>query len=159
MTAEGAKLSWNPPADDGGQPVENYVVEKLDEATGRWVPAGETVGPETNIALTGLTPGHKYKFRVRAVNKQGKSDPLTSDKYVEAKNPFGKNLVSIIYVLTRFDTIYRFCFSNQTNPVDPVNPPSKITTETLFNFNGARPETDGGSPITGYVIERKTKYS
>lgn len=90
MNAEGATLSWNPPADDGGQPVEKYVIEKQDEATGRWVPAGETIGPETKLEVTGLQPNHKYKFRVRAVNKQGKSDPLTADKAIEAKNPFGK---------------------------------------------------------------------
>lgn len=41
----------------------------MDEATGRWVTAGETDGPQTNLAVDGLTPGHKYKFRVRAVNR------------------------------------------------------------------------------------------
>jgi len=96
ITAEGAKLSWNPPSDDGGQPIENYVVEKLDEATGRWVPAGETTGPQTNLKIEGLTPGHKYKFRVRAQNKQGKSEPLATDKYIEAKNPFGKSIFSCV---------------------------------------------------------------
>lgn len=98
MTAEGAKLSWNPPSDDGGTPIDHYVVEKLDEATGRWVPAGETSGPQTNLAVTGLTPNHKYKFRVRAVNKQGKSEPLASDKYIEAKNPFGKLVIYCIFI-------------------------------------------------------------
>jgi hypothetical protein len=32
--AEGCKLNWNPPADDGGQPIEKYIVEKMDEASG-----------------------------------------------------------------------------------------------------------------------------
>lgn len=41
----------------------------MDEATGRWVTAGETDGPKTNLEVDGLTPGHKYKFRVRAVNR------------------------------------------------------------------------------------------
>lgn len=41
----------------------------MDEATGRWVNAGETDGPQTSLAVDGLTPGHKYKFRVRAVNR------------------------------------------------------------------------------------------
>lgn len=41
----------------------------MDEATGRWVTAGETDGPQTSLAVDGLTPGHKYKFRVRAVNR------------------------------------------------------------------------------------------
>lgn len=98
VTAEKVKLSWNPPEDDGGQPVEKYVVEKQDEATGRWVPAGETLGPETKLEVTGLTPNHKYKFRVRAVNKQGKSDPLTADKAIEAKNPFGEFNTTLVKI-------------------------------------------------------------
>lgn len=49
--------------------LEKYVVERMDEATGRWVNAGETDGPQTSLAVDGLTPGHKYKFRVRAVNR------------------------------------------------------------------------------------------
>jgi hypothetical protein len=57
---------------------------------GRWVPAGETDGPVTSLDVDGLQPGHKYKFRVRAVNKQGKSEPLTTSQAIEAKNPFGK---------------------------------------------------------------------
>jgi hypothetical protein len=58
--------------------------------SGRWVPAGETDGPATSLEVDGLQPGHKYKFRVRAVNKQGKSEPLTTSHAIEAKNPFGK---------------------------------------------------------------------
>lgn len=60
----------------------------MDEATGRWVPAGETISNETSLPISDLTPGHKYKFRVRAQNKLGKSDPLTTTHPIEAKNPF-----------------------------------------------------------------------
>ncbi len=60
----------------------------MDEATGRWVPAGETEGPATSLQVDGLTPGHKYKFRVQAINKLGKSDPLTTSQGIVAKNPF-----------------------------------------------------------------------
>lgn len=90
VTAEGCTLSWKPPEDDGGCPIEKYVIEKMDEASGRWVPAGETDGPETEFAVDGLQPNHKYKFRVKAVNKQGRSEPLVALQSIEAKNPFGK---------------------------------------------------------------------
>jgi len=53
---------------DGGTPVQSYQVERMDESTGRWVPAGETDGKTTSFDVDGLTPGHKYKFRVFAVN-------------------------------------------------------------------------------------------
>lgn len=132
--AEGATLNWNPPEDDGGNPVEGYVVEKMDEATGRWVPAGETDGPQTSLDIKGLTPGHKYKFRVRAQNKLGKSDPLTAPHSIEAKNPFDQ-------------------------PSSPGKPEIKDYDTDFVELQWARPESDGGSPISGYVIEKKDKYS
>lgn len=44
--------------------------------------------------MTGLEPGHKYEFRVRAHNDEGESDPLDSDRPVLAKDPFGKATTS-----------------------------------------------------------------
>ncbi|KAM3957310.1 projectin protein bent isoform 8-T9 [Aphomia sociella] len=132
--AHGAKLSWNPPADDGGQPIDKYIVERMDEATGRWVTAGETDGPQTSLAVDGLQPGHKYKFRVRAVNRQGKSEPLTTPHSTEAKNPFdvaGK----------------------------PGTPKIKDFDKDFVELEWTRPESDGGAPITGYVIEKKDRFS
>ena len=40
--------------------------------------------------VDGLVPGKHYKFRVKAVNKEGTSDPLTTPHSIEAKNPFGE---------------------------------------------------------------------
>jgi predicted phage tail protein len=37
-----------------------------------------------------LLPGHSYKFRVRAVNKEGESEPLATDTGIIAKNPYGR---------------------------------------------------------------------
>jgi predicted phage tail protein len=132
--AEGATLKWNAPEDDGGQPIDSYIVEKMDEATGRWVPAGETNGPKCELAVDGLTPGHKYKFRVRAVNKQGKSEPLVALQAIEAKNPFDQ-------------------------PSKPGTPEIRDYDTDFVELAWTRPESDGGSPITGYVIEKKDKYS
>lgn len=134
VTAEGCTLKWNPPSDDGGQPIEKYVVEKMDENTGRWVPAGETDGAECKLAVDGLTPNHKYKFRVRAVNKQGKSEPLTTAHAIEAKNPFDE-------------------------PTKPGKPEIKDYDTDFVELQWTRPESDGGSPITGYIVEKKDKYS
>jgi hypothetical protein len=48
--AEGCKLNWNPPADDGGQPIDKYVVEKMDEASGK-ISLLKTKTTETSYVL------------------------------------------------------------------------------------------------------------
>lgn len=42
VTAESVKLKWEPPEDDGGEPIDHYVVERMDTETGRWVPVTES---------------------------------------------------------------------------------------------------------------------
>lgn len=87
---EGCKLKWEKPKDDGGLPISGYVVEKMDVATGRWVPAGFVDPSKTEAEITGLEPGHKYQFRVRAQNEEGESEPLETDAAILAKNPYGQ---------------------------------------------------------------------
>ena len=93
VCATGCKLKWKRPKDDGGSPIEHYLVEKLDPNTGLWVPAGKTHGAEPSIDLSNLTPGTEYEFRIKAVNEEGESDPLYCDEKVLAKDPYGKNKI------------------------------------------------------------------
>ncbi|KAI8425646.1 hypothetical protein MSG28_011460 [Choristoneura fumiferana] len=67
-------------------PVTGYVVEKLNKATGRWVPVGKT--DDTEMEIKGLQEGEEYEFRVRAVNDEGESEPLKTDHSIVAKNPY-----------------------------------------------------------------------
>lgn len=80
-------LQWRPPKDDGGADVSHYVVEKMDAENGRWVPVGECVG--NSMKVDKLIEGHDYKFRVKAANRYGESDPLTANRAITAKNPYG----------------------------------------------------------------------
>lgn len=41
VTATGCKVSWEKPEDDGGSPIKEYEVEKMDLATGKWVRVGK----------------------------------------------------------------------------------------------------------------------
>ena len=81
-------LKWKEPKDDGGLPVEHYLVEKMDTSTGKWKEVGKI--HDTQCGVPDLEKGKKYKFRVKAVNKEGASEPLTAEKETTAKDPFGK---------------------------------------------------------------------
>ncbi|RWS24197.1 twitchin-like protein, partial [Leptotrombidium deliense] len=134
VRADHITVAWRRPKDDGGQDLKGYVIEKMDPDTGRWVPAGE-VGPNTEkFTVEGLTKGKKYKFRVKAVNKEGESDPLETDSAVVAKNPYDE-------------------------PGKPGKPEIVDYDNTKCDLKWAAPENDGGKPITHYIIEMKDKLS
>lgn len=52
-------LEWKPPEDDGGCPIDHYDIEKMDTATGRWVPCGRT--DATKAVVNNLQPGKIYQ--------------------------------------------------------------------------------------------------
>lgn len=80
-------MEFDPPADDGGAPVEEYVVEQRDPTTGQWVPV-KTVPADKDdkdkkkkkkvkAKIDGLKEGDNVQFRVRAKNKGGLGEPST----------------------------------------------------------------------------------
>jgi hypothetical protein len=73
-------LKWNPPADDGGAAIEEYIVEVKDKH-GKWEEALVVKGGATACTVPNLKEGEAYQFRIIAKNKAGKgpaSDPSDS---------------------------------------------------------------------------------
>lgn len=68
-----ADLKWKAPF-DGDAPIQNYIIE-MKSKIGDWVEVAETDGPQTECKVEGLKEGDQVRFRVRAVNKAGKSKP------------------------------------------------------------------------------------
>lgn len=132
VTKNGCKVKWEKPEDDGGKPITGYQVEKLDKATGRWVPVGRT--NDTDMEIKGLQEGHDYEFRVKAINDEGESEPLDTDRAITAKNPFDV-------------------------PSKPGTPDIVDWSEEMVELKWAAPKSNGGAPITGYIIEKKEKFS
>lgn len=131
VTKNSLTLSWRKPKDDGGCEITHYTVEKQDAETMRWVPCGEAIG--TSMRVDHLQEGHDYNFRVRAVNKQGESAPLTTFEAITAKDPFSK-------------------------PDRPGQPQPTDWDKDHVDLEWAPPKKDGGSPITSYIIEKKPKH-
>lgn len=112
ITKDGCKLKWKKPKDDGGEPIEHYLIEKFDPDTGVWLSCGKSDIPE--VTVEGLIPGHEYKFRVKAVNKEGESEPLETLGSIIAKDPFSKYFLEEIRYLVILE-FYTHCvfYTNQ----------------------------------------------
>lgn len=134
VTKNGCKLKWGKPEDDGGLPVTGYAIEKLDKATGRWVPVGKAGPNDTDFDVKGLQEGHDYNFRVKAINEEGESEPLETAQSIKAKNPFDI-------------------------PGKPGTPTLEDWDVDRVDLKWERPKSDGGAPISGYIIEKKEQFS
>lgn len=91
IDADACTLAWHIPLEDGGSNITNYVVEKCDVSRGDWVAALASV-TKTSCRIGKLIPGEEYMFRVRAENRFGISEPLTSGKMI-ARFPFGMSVL------------------------------------------------------------------
>lgn len=136
-------LHWKPPVNDGGAPVDSYMVEKQDTATGRWVQAGFVDAPKPNadgtkpdleFFLPGLVEGNQYNFRVRAHNSEGDSDPLETEQAIIAKSPW-------------------------TTPGAPLNVKYIDWGRNFVTLEWNPPDSDGGVPIEKYIIEKKEVFA
>lgn len=66
-------LSWKEPEDDGGCKIGTYIVEYYRIGWDVWLKA--TTSRQTKATLSELIEGSEYKFRVKAENPYGVSEP------------------------------------------------------------------------------------
>lgn len=82
------KLKWEPPIRDGGAPITGYIIEMMDKDSGAFVKAVEVPGNVCKGVVPKLEEGQQYKFRVKAVNKAGPSEPSEATNWHTAKPRF-----------------------------------------------------------------------
>lgn len=94
ITNESCLLDWNPPRDDGGSPITNYIVESRQTDKEEWVKLSATV-KHTTFKARKLIPMKEYIFRVSAENQYGIGEPAEHVPIV-AKYAFGKIYLCLI---------------------------------------------------------------
>ncbi|XP_029953163.1 titin-like [Salarias fasciatus] len=130
VSAEKCNLHWNPPVNDGGASVSHYIIEKRETSRVTWTSVDAQV-EAVSYKVTKLVPGKEYIFRIAAVNKYGVGDFLETEPFI-AQNPF-------------------------TTPSAPSTPTSTAVTGDSVMLTWERPETDGGSEIDGFIVEKRDK--
>lgn len=83
-------LTWKAPVWDGGSNITNYMVERREHPLSTWIRVGNT--RLTSMAVSGLTPGHQYEFRVYAENIYGRSDPSDVSTLITMKDTTKKKV-------------------------------------------------------------------
>jgi len=131
VRAEYCRLSWEAPEDDGGVPISNYVVNMMDLSQNEWVTVAEP--NDKSAEIKGLKPGHLYRFEVVAANKEGLSPPARLKDPVKAENPY-------------------------CAPASPTDVKIVDFDEQSVTLRWNKPVTDGGRPISHYIIQKKDEF-
>lgn len=124
LTKDSAHITWDAPEVDGGAPVNNYIIERR-EASMRAYKTVTSKCSKTSYKITGLTEGMLYYFRVLPENIYGIGEPCeTGDVVLVCEVPL---------------------------------PPAKLevadVTKSTVSLAWEKPLHDGGSRITGYIVE------
>uniref|UniRef100_H2YLE9 Titin n=1 Tax=Ciona savignyi TaxID=51511 RepID=H2YLE9_CIOSA len=130
VTSSRAKLTWSAPRDDGGAHVTHYVVEKRETSRLAWTLVTNQV-EGTSLRVSNLLEQNEYVFRVMGVNKYGQGEAAESQP-LKAENPF-------------------------TLPCKPTQPEVTNVTRDSCVLTWTRPNNDGGSEITNYVLEKRER--
>uniref|UniRef100_A0A671KGN5 Titin n=1 Tax=Sinocyclocheilus anshuiensis TaxID=1608454 RepID=A0A671KGN5_9TELE len=128
VTKDSVVLCWGAPASNGGSEITNYRIEKRDRISLRWVKCNKRNVTDLHFKVTALVPGHEYEFRVFAENAAGISESSPSSPFVKAT-----------------DALFK--------PGPPGNPRVLDTTSSSITLAWNKPVYDGGSEITGYILE------
>ncbi|XP_053123582.1 immunoglobulin superfamily member 22 isoform X1 [Hemicordylus capensis] len=127
------KMKWKAPKDNGGKQVTHFIIEKKMVGKKSWIKVGEVESKHTTFATDKVEEGKAYQFRILAVNSEGLSEPLETEEIFAGE------------------------------PIDPPGQASQpqVTdvTKEAVTITWNPPAQDGGSPVMGYIVERRKKGS
>ncbi|XP_072511822.1 myosin-binding protein C, slow-type isoform X7 [Notamacropus eugenii] len=119
------KMSWEPPANDGGSPILGYFIERKKKQSSRWMRLNFDLIKETTFEPKKMIEGVAYEVRIFAVNAVGISKPSMPSK------PFVPLAVTSPPTLLAIDSV----------------------TDTTVTMKWRPPDQIGAAGLDGYVLE------
>jgi hypothetical protein len=126
-------LSWSAPSNDGGSAITGYDIERSTDSGSTWSTlVANTASSSTLYSDTGLSPSTAYMYRVSAINSVGDSSPSNTATATTSSGTVA------------------------TIPQPPTGLTATPASSSEIDLSWTAPSDNGGSAITGYVIERST---
>jgi hypothetical protein len=119
-------LSWNAPVNSTSTLVNGYKIEVRPGCTGSFNVLVANTTTATTFSSTGLVSGICYEYRVSAINQVG------------IVNPSNASLATTWSI-----------------PSSPLSLIANAVSSSQINLTWFAPASSGGTPVTGYKIERR----
>ncbi|XP_034440429.1 immunoglobulin-like and fibronectin type III domain-containing protein 1 [Hippoglossus hippoglossus] len=124
------EFKWKPPKDSGGCPITGYIIERQQVGRCKWTNLGEICGSDASYRDSGVDPGRRYCYRIRAKTAEGISDYLQTEDIAAG--------------------VLRY-------PGAPAAPKVISAFKDCINLAWSPPCDTGGTKIVGYNLERNKK--
>ncbi|XP_048094834.1 titin-like [Alosa alosa] len=126
-TKDSMTVEWHKPISDGGSVILGYHLERKEKNSILWTKVNKSLFKDTKFKTSPLEEGIEYEFRVYAENIVGISQCSKVSEGCVACDP---------------------CYP-------PGTPVAIVVTRHSVRLRWTPPEYDGGSMITGYVVEKQ----
>lgn len=140
---------WRPSEKDGGSKILEYVVEIKENSKKVWKTVGSTTREITTLFVENLIKDQGYHFRITARNKVGSSEPLATDEKIIAGSRISKFLYNILNCNKN-----NHSWGISAPPSPPQNLKVTDVTSKSVTIEWETPASNGGTEITGYIIEK-----
>lgn len=158
MSKDSLILGWQEPEKDGGSKILDYIIEVKESKQKDWTYVDTTEGNQTFIQIKNLKQKTKYIFKICARNEAGLSPPLITDDAITVSDQISKYIRFDHHLLALLGD-----HSTKTNSyihyLAPPSPPQNLTptsvTSKSVTLQWETPLSDGGSELTGYVVEKR----
>uniref|UniRef100_A0A4W3J6W1 Myomesin 2a n=1 Tax=Callorhinchus milii TaxID=7868 RepID=A0A4W3J6W1_CALMI len=140
-------LAWKPPNITKESPVIGYFVDRCEVGTDSWVQCNDAPIKICKYPVSGIYEGRSYRFRVRAVNKSGVSNPSRATDAVTALDPADLARLHSNNALTAF-----ICSSGDVKiPGHPTNVHAAETNSNYIVLSWDPPAPRGRESLKYYI--------
>ncbi|XP_075904980.1 myomesin-2 isoform X2 [Nelusetta ayraudi] len=148
-------VAWKPPNTVNEAPISGYFVDRCEAGTDTWVQCNDAPVKVCKYPVHGLSTGHRYHFRVRAVNSGGISRPSRRSEQVTAIDPAESQRLQVIKIEGRYDIVIRD--DDLEGYVTIPGPPTDLQASEVYKsfvvLSWTPPSPRGPAPLH-YIIEK-----
>ena len=91
-------ITWDVPKSDGSSDVAQYFIEMKEEQALDFVPVGRVDGRTNSFTSEFMQRGKQYRFRVKAKNSAGFSEPADLQDLVQLSQAVGNYIFQFVEI-------------------------------------------------------------
>uniref|UniRef100_A0A674F584 Myomesin 2a n=1 Tax=Salmo trutta TaxID=8032 RepID=A0A674F584_SALTR len=148
-------VAWKPPNTTNEAAITGYFVDKRESGSATWSQCNDAPVRICKYPVHGLSVGHAYHFRVRAVNSAGISRPSRESDKVTALDPAERERLQVIKLDGKHEVVIKDddLEGYVTLPGEPTDVHASEIFKSYIVLSWKPPSPRGRAPLW-YIIEK-----